>query len=66
MPGVPARDAVYSSSRLVDLYDGPLDEPGRAVVELRRIIERFPGSDVAKHARTALPALKARLDSLSS
>jgi hypothetical protein len=66
IPDVPVRDAVYSSSRLVDLYDGPLDEPGRAVVELRRIIERYPGTDMAKHARTALPALKARLDNLSS
>lgn len=62
LPGVPIRDAVYSASRLVDLYDGPLDDPGRAVVELRRIIERYPGSAVAEHARTALPAMKARLD----
>ena len=61
-PGVPVRDAVYSCSRLVDLYDGPLAEPGRAVVELRRIIEQYPGSAMAKHARTALPALKQRLD----
>ena len=62
MPGVPARDAVYSCSRLVDLYDGPLGDPGRAVVELRRIIEQYPGSDIARHARTALPALKTRLE----
>ena len=63
LPGVPVRDAIYSSSRLVDLYDGPLAEPGRAVVELRRIIEQYPGSDMARHARKALPALKARLES---
>ena len=63
LPGVPIRDAIYSCSRLVDLYGGPLAEPGRAVVELRRIIEHYPGSDVARHARTALPALKARLES---
>lgn len=62
LPAVPPRDVLYASSRLVDLYDGPLDDPGRAVVELRRIIERYPGSDLAKHARTALPALKARLE----
>ena len=62
IPGVPVRDAIYSSSRLVDLYDGPLAEPGRAVVELRRIVEQYPGSDLAKRARTALPALKARLE----
>ena len=62
IPGVPLRDAIYSSSRLVDLYDGPLSAPGRALVELRRIIELYPGSDVAKHARRALPALKERLE----
>ena len=63
LPGVPIRDAIYSCSRLVDLYGGPLAEPSRAVVELRWIIEHYPGSDVARHARTALPALKARLES---
>jgi hypothetical protein len=62
IPGCSARDAVYASSRLADLYDGPLEDPGRAVVELRRIIEQYPTSRVAAHARTALPALKARLN----
>jgi hypothetical protein len=60
-PDVSTRDAVYASSRLADLYDGPLGEPGRALVELRRIIERYPGTAVASHAREALPRLKARL-----
>lgn len=55
------RDSLYASSRLVDLYDGPLDEPGRALVELRRIIELHPSSREAAHARAALPGLKARL-----
>jgi hypothetical protein len=63
MPGVTTRDALYSSSRLVDLYDGPLNEPGRALVELRRIIEQYPDSTVATRARAALPNLKARLAS---
>ena len=62
----PLRDVVYSCSRLVDLYDGPLLQPGRAVVELRRIIELYPGSEVAKRARVALPDLKARLDTSSA
>jgi hypothetical protein len=61
IPGCNARDAVYASSRLADLYDGPLEDPGRALVELRRIIEQYPTSRMAAHARTALPALKARL-----
>lgn len=61
IPGVSARDAVYAASRLVDLYDGRLNDPGRALVELRRIIETHPGTPVAQHAREALPRLKARL-----
>lgn len=61
IPEVPRRDALYACSRLVDLYDGALDEPGRALVELRRIIELYPGTPVATHARDALPRLKARL-----
>jgi len=59
--GVARRDALYACSRLVDLYDGVLDEPGRALVELRRIIEQYPGTPVATHARDALPRMKARL-----
>ncbi|MEP6989655.1 MAG: hypothetical protein ABJA80_01905 [bacterium] len=58
--GVPTREAIYASSRLVDLYEGALADPGRAAVELRRIIDQFPGSAMARHARTALPELKAR------
>ena len=63
IPGCSVRDAVYASTRLADLYDGPLGEPGRALVELRRIIEQYPDTPMAKHARAALPALKARLQS---
>ena len=62
IPGVPTRDAVYASSRLVDLYDGPLADPGRALVELRRIIDQYPGTALAEHARNALPALKERME----
>jgi hypothetical protein len=59
--GVTTRDAIYATSRLIDLYDGPLDDPGRALVEMRRVIEQHPDSAVARHAREALPALKARM-----
>ena len=62
IPGVVSRDALYATNRLVDLYDGPLGDPGRALVELRRIIEQYPGTQVANHARNALPAMKARLE----
>ena len=62
MEGVSSRDSIYASSRLVDLYEGPLADPGRALVELRRIIELHPNSSLATHARTALPRLKAQLE----
>lgn len=61
LPDASSRDVLYASSRLVDLYDGPLADPGRALVELRRIIEQYPDSALARHARTALPRLKQRL-----
>ena len=61
LPGVASRDALYATSRLVDLYDGALAEPGRALVELRRIVEQFPASPAATHARGAIPRLKAQL-----
>ena len=61
IPDVTARDALYACSRLVDLYDGQLDDPGRALVELRRIIEMYPASPAAHHARQVLPRLKAAL-----
>ena len=50
---------VYATNRLVDLYQGPLNDPGRALVELRRMIDRYPGSAAAEVARAALAKLKA-------
>jgi hypothetical protein len=50
---------IYATNRLVDLYTGPLADPGRALVELRRLIERYPSSTAATHARKALSRLKA-------
>lgn len=51
---------VYVANRLVDLYTGPLNEPGRALVELRKLIDRYPGSVAADQAKGALATLKAR------
>jgi hypothetical protein len=47
-----------ATNRLVDLLLGPLDDPGRAQVELRKLSERLPGTAAAAHARTALARLK--------
>ena len=62
LPSASRRDALYASNRLVDLYDGPLAEPGRALIELRRMIDRYPDSPEARGARAALPRLKAQLN----
>ena len=53
----PAR-AMYVSQRLVDLYLGPLNDRGRAIVELRILIDTFPGSTAATFAREGLDKLK--------
>lgn len=49
---------IFVTNRLADLYAGPLNEPGKALVELRRLIERHPKSPAAAHARVALARLK--------
>lgn len=51
-----ARTIGYSL-RLVDLYRSRLGEPGRAVVELRRLIDSFPESSRVEGARRELQEL---------
>jgi hypothetical protein len=48
----------YVSQKLIDLYLGPLAGEGRALVELRRLIERHPGTREAEGARSAIAGLK--------
>lgn len=49
----------YVQQKLVDLYlDSPLRDEGRAMVELRRLIDAFPDSREAAAAREALAELK--------
>jgi hypothetical protein len=61
-PLITAGENVYATNRLVDLCIGPLNDPGRAFVELRRLIETRPSSDAAEHARRSLAELKARMN----
>jgi hypothetical protein len=49
----------YVQQKLVDLYLGPLKDEGRAMVELRRLIDAFPGTREAEAARASLAELKA-------
>lgn len=58
LPGLMSGHDVYVSNKLADLYLGPLKAPGKALVEFRRIIDRYPGSTAASHARAALGNLK--------
>jgi hypothetical protein len=58
MPTVAAGHDIYVSNKLADLYLGPLNTPGRALVEFRRIAQRYPGSAAADHARAAIVNLK--------
>ncbi|CAN5757867.1 hypothetical protein BH24GEM1_BH24GEM1_12290 [soil metagenome] len=44
---------------LVDLYDRRLGDPGRAMAELRRLIDRHPGDRSVRRLRHALAELKA-------
>ena len=60
IPGVTPARVLYATQRLVDLHRGPLGDEGRALVELRRIVESFPGSTAATHARKALRTLKSQ------
>ncbi len=53
----PGQD-VYVANKLADLYIGPLQQPGKALVEFRRLIERYPNSKTADHARMALANVK--------
>lgn len=59
LPGLAARQDLYTSQRLIDLYDGPLGQPHRSLTELRRIVERHPGTREAAFAREALARRRA-------
>lgn len=58
IPGVSAKDDIAATNRLVELLAGPLGEPGRAMVELRRLMDRHPGTDAASRAKLMLGELK--------
>jgi hypothetical protein len=49
---------LYATQRLIDLYLGPLKNDPRALVELRRLVDRFPNSREGKSAVDVLRRLK--------
>jgi hypothetical protein len=50
----------YVSQKIVDLLLGPLGDRGRAMVELRMLVDKYPDSREAAGARDALRNLKAQ------
>jgi hypothetical protein len=58
IPSISPGEDLYVTNRLVDLYAGPLATPGRALVELRRLIHRYPDGPAAARAKEALRRLK--------
>ena len=54
------RDDVRVGLALVDLYENRLDNPGRAMAELRRLIDRYPAGQGARQLRAALRELKSQ------
>lgn len=58
IPSLSSGHDIYVSNKLADLFLGALAQPGRALVEFRRLAERYPGSKAAEHARFAIANLK--------
>ncbi len=51
----------YVSQKIVNLLLGPLDDRGRAMVELRKLADKYPDSREGAGAREALRNLKAQI-----
>ena len=49
---------LYATQRLIDLYLGPLENDPRALVELRRLVDRFPTTREGKSAVDVIRRLK--------
>lgn len=54
------RDDFRVGLALVELYEGHLADPGRAMAELRRLIDRHPSAREVRRLRTTLADLKAQ------
>jgi len=56
---LPPRDDFRVGLALVEIYEHDLKDPGRAMAELRRLIDRYPTAQGARRLRVALASLKA-------
>ncbi len=60
MPGVRDEHVRYALQKIIDIHLSPGGDEGRALVELRRFIERFPDGREAAGARAAIARIKAQ------
>lgn len=51
-------EEVYSANRLADLLSNSLGQPGRSLVHLRRIADRYKGTPVGDRAKEAIRVMK--------
>ncbi len=59
VPGIAPELQRYAMQKMIDVYLGPLNDEGRALVELRRMVELHGGTRDADAARQAINNLKA-------
>jgi len=59
LPGIAPELQRYAMQKMIDVYLGPLGDEGRALVELRRMVELHSGTRDAEAARQAILAIKA-------
>lgn len=53
-----SRDDVHASLRLIDLYLAWPGHEGRSLRELKRLIDKYPGTEIEKRSKAALAKLK--------
>jgi len=61
LPRLSAKDDIYASNRLVDLYLAWPGHEKKGLRELRRLIDTYPETEVAERARAGLVNLKSQL-----
>jgi hypothetical protein len=65
LPAIKPELKLYTSQKVIDLLLGPMNDKGRALVELRMLIDQWPDSREAVGARDALRNLKAQASGAS-
>jgi hypothetical protein len=57
-PACTPGEEIYAANRLADLLSNHLGEPGKALVQLRRLADRYTGTPTGDRAREAIRVLK--------